>query len=94
MRSLSFTTTLERDKDGTWWYAHVPSEVRNELRHLGRRGIIPVLAMLGDTTWEATLMPWADGSAQIVVNRNVREREQLELGQTLRLTVRPRDEPS
>jgi hypothetical protein len=42
MGSVSFETTLERDKDGSWWYAHVPKTVRQSFEHPGKRGVIPL----------------------------------------------------
>ena len=90
MESLSFTATLERDKDGTWWYAHVPKEIRQALKHLENRGTIPVDATVGQTTWPASLLPWADGSAQIVIKKAIREKEHLSLGDTIAVSVRER----
>lgn len=90
MTDLSFTSVLERDKDGTWWYVHVPRHVREALKHLEKRGSVPVVATIGQTSWEGSLLPWADGSAQLVVKKPVRTREGLELGQTLDVRVRPR----
>jgi Domain of unknown function (DUF1905) len=89
-RPLSFETTLVQDEGGTWWYAQVPRTVREQLGAHARRGFIPVVATIGETSWDATLMPWADGSAQIVVKREVRERESLGPGQALQVSVRPR----
>jgi hypothetical protein len=87
---LSFEATLAQDTDGTWWYARVPPTVRQQLAEHGRRGVIPVVATIGGTSWDASLMPWADGAAQIVVKRDVREREGLTLGQSLLISIRPR----
>jgi hypothetical protein len=42
MGSVSFETTLERDKEGSWWYAHVPKTVRQSFEHPGKRGVIPL----------------------------------------------------
>jgi hypothetical protein len=86
----SFETILERDKDGTWWYVHVPIEIRQALKHLEKRGTIPVVVTIGETSWEASLLPWADGSAQIVVKKEIRTKEHLELGQKLHVSVAPR----
>jgi len=90
MEPLFFTATLEQDKDGTWWYAHVPKEVRQALKHLEVHGTIPVEATIGHTSWAASLLPWADGSAQIVIKKLIRDKEHLEPGDTLAITVRQR----
>jgi hypothetical protein len=91
MKQIAFTSILERDKDGTWWYAHVPMHVRDALKHLEKRGTIPVTATIGHTTWQASLLPWADGSAQITIKKAVRDKEALMLGQELQVLIAPRN---
>jgi Domain of unknown function (DUF1905) len=90
MEQIAFTSTLERDKDGTWWYIHVPKHIRDQLKHLEKRGAIPVSATIGRTTWQASLLPWADGSAQITIKKTVRDKEALTLGQELQVLIVPR----
>ena len=90
MEQIAFTGTLERDTDGTWWYIHVPKHIRDQLKHLEKRGAIPVTATIGRTTWPASLLPWADGSAQITVNKTVRDNEALTLGQEVEVLIVPR----
>jgi hypothetical protein len=85
-----FRAPLQRDHDGTWWFVHVPKEVRQAFKHLERRGTTPVHVTVGGTSWAASLMPWADGSAQIVVNAAVRRREGLHLGQQVEVMVSAR----
>lgn len=85
-----FRAVLERDVDGTWWFVHVPTEVRRAFRHLERRGHVPVRVTIGGSSWAASLMPWADGSAQVVVDARVRAREGLALGDELEVLVEPR----
>jgi hypothetical protein len=90
MEQITFTGTLERDKDGTWWYIHVPKHIRDQLKHHEKRGTIAVSATIGSTTWPASLLPWADGSAQITVNKTIRNKEALTLGQELQVLIEPR----
>ena len=87
---IHFTAALERDKDGTWWYVHVPAAIRQSLQQFARRGSIPVTARVGDTSWNASLLPWADGSAQLVVKKDVRDKESLQLGESVDVAVTPR----
>jgi len=91
MKQLSFTGALEKDKDGTWWYVHVPKKIRQSLKHLEKWGMIPVIATIGKTNWEASLMPWADGSAQLVVNKNIRAKENLDQGEKVQVYIQPRN---
>ncbi len=89
MPSLSFTSILNQDQDGTWWYAHVPQEIRHQLKLFEKRGHIKVTATIGSSSWSGSLLPWADGSAQIVINKKIRDREGLQLGQKLAITITP-----
>jgi len=87
---LAFVTSVDQDKDGTWWFAHVPREVRERLKRYEKRGNIAVIATIGRTTWDASLMPWADGSAQIVLKKHVREAEDLKPHQRITIVLQPR----
>jgi hypothetical protein len=90
VQPIVFSSRLDRDRDGTWWYAHVPAAVRQALAAYARRGSVPVTATLGRSTWEASLLPWADGSAQLSVKKAVRIAESLQLGDALEIQVVPR----
>jgi hypothetical protein len=35
---LTVRSKLEREKDATWWYLHIPREVRELLKHAERGG--------------------------------------------------------
>jgi hypothetical protein len=82
--------TLEQDKDGTWWYVHIAKESRDKYKHLEKRGIVPITATIGSTTWDGSILPWADGSGQISVNKNVRLKEGLHLGDSFKIQISPR----
>jgi hypothetical protein len=90
MRPYVFHAHLQQDTDGTWWYVHVAKDIRDSLKHLEKRGIIHVSVTVGSTTWEGSMLPWADGSAQISVSKNVRLKEKLKLGDNLLVTIAPR----
>jgi hypothetical protein len=88
MQHIDFTGMLERDKDGTWWYVHVPKDIRDQLKYLEKRGgTIPVVVTIGLTTWQTSMLPWADGSAQITINKTVRDKEALRLNQQLQVLI-------
>lgn len=94
MKTLSFVAKLERDKDGTWWYVHVPAEIRQSFKPYEKRGIVSVTATVGATSWPGSMLPWADGSAQISVNKAVRTKEHLVLGQDIMMMIQPRIQAS
>jgi len=81
---------VQCDVDGSWWFVHVPQEVRQAFKHLEVRGFTPVQVTIGRTNWAASLMPWADGSAQIVIRKAIRDDEGLQLGQELEVTATAR----
>ncbi len=91
---LTIRAKPEQDKDGTWWYVHVPVEVRAKWKALEKRGAIAVTAIIGETTWDGSILPWADGSGQISVNKVVRAKESLSLGQELTIHIKPCVSPS
>jgi hypothetical protein len=62
-------------------------KVRAQFKSAEKRGIIAVTVQLGNSVWDGSMLPWADGSAQISVNKRVRTKENLSLGDTLALTV-------
>ena len=72
---LVFKVKLEMDRDGTWWYVHVPKNIRDTLKQYEKRGIVPVTVIIGKTAWDGSMLPWADGSAQISVNKRIRDKE-------------------
>ncbi len=90
MEQIHFQARLEKDKDGTWWYVHVPIEIRQQLKHLEKRGIIPVVAKIGGSVWNGSLLPWVDGSAQLSVKKDTRKKENLELDKMIDVYISPR----
>lgn len=91
MSSQILTATLECDKDGAWYYVHVPKEVRDAYKQFERRGAIAVTAKIGKNTWQASILPWADGSGQISVNKKIRDKEELQLGDQVKVEIEPRE---
>ena len=90
MKPQTITGKLERDKDSNWHYVHIPKPVRDHFEALEKRGIIAVNATIGDTSWQGSLLPWADGSAQISVSQAVRTREKLSAGDEITILLAPR----
>lgn len=90
MTVQTVTGVVERDPDGTWHYVHVPREVRAAYASLQRRGAVAVTVTLGASTWDASILPWADGSGQVSVGRAVRRREGVEAGDEVTLRIEPR----
>lgn len=70
---------------GGWYYLRVPRWISDELSHLAERGLIPVKATVGSTTWDTSLLPKGDGSHFIALNAKVRRAYEIEAGD--RITV-------
>lgn len=87
---ITLAATLEMDKDGIWYYIHVPKEIRNSLKEFEHRGSIKVTGTLSDLTWDCRLLPWADGSAQMSIPKKVREKQELQLDSALNVQIKPR----
>jgi hypothetical protein len=91
VNQLSFDARLERDKDGKWWYVHVPRRIRDSLKAFEKRGIIRVTATIAGNRWDGSLLPWADGSGQLSIGKLIRSKLGLQAGQRLHVVVRPRE---
>lgn len=91
MQRQIITATLECDKDGTWYFVHVPKKVRGIYKEFERRGATAIEVTVGSSTWQASILPWADGSGQISINKRVREKEGLKLGERLEVEIMSRE---
>jgi len=76
---------------GGWVYVSIPIEFTERLNHLADRGLIPVRATVGNTSWDTSLMPMGDGTHFIPLNSKVRKKENIELGKELKFSFKPRE---
>lgn len=82
---------LQQDPDGTWQFIRVPPEVRSALGAGARRGgTIPVVARIVDREWPTSLLPWADGAAQLNIPATHRRALGVHPGDVLTVEVSPR----
>lgn len=72
--------------DNPWIYISVPKKYVQMFKPFMDRGLVPITATLGDSTWDTSLLPKGDGTLFIALNAKVRKKEEIELGQ--RVTVR------
>lgn len=68
---------------GGWIYIRVPTKITKELLHRADRGLIPIEATVGRTSWNTSLMPMGDGTHFIALNAKVRNKENIEVGKTI-----------
>ncbi|MGH8924783.1 MAG: DUF1905 domain-containing protein [Acidimicrobiia bacterium] len=75
---------------GGWYYIAVPRWISDELSHLADRGLIPVKATVGSTSWDTSLLPKGDGSHFIALNAMVRKTNRIDVGDRITVTFQTR----
>jgi hypothetical protein len=75
---------------GGWVYTRIPTEITKRLLHLADRGLIPINATVGKTSWKTSLLPMGDGTHFIALNAKVRKKETIELGNEITIYFEPR----
>jgi hypothetical protein len=73
-----------------WVYVPVPLEYTEMLTDLMDRGIVPITVTLGENVWNTSLMPKGDGTHFIPLSAKIRKIENIEVGDSIRLTFVPR----
>lgn len=76
---------------GGWYHVVVPDWISDELSHLADRGLIPVRATVGSTSWDTSLLPIGDGRHFIALNARVRKTNDIEVGRQVAIGFRVRD---
>jgi hypothetical protein len=76
---------------GGWMYVSVPVDITEKLNHKAQRGLIPVRAKAGNTSWDTSLMPMGDGTHFIPLSAKVRKKEGIILGGSVSVTFQLRD---
>ena len=91
-KPLAFTAEVELfPQVGGWRYVKVPDRLRDQLTMRAQRGLIPVTATIGATSWPTSLLPKGDGTHFIALNAKVRKAERIELGDRVRVSFVPRN---
>ncbi len=75
---------------GGWYYVAVPQRYTEVLQPLAVRGLIAVHAVVGEVSWDTSLLPMGDGTHFIPLPAKVRRVNQLDVGScvNLRFTIR------
>jgi len=86
----SAVTRWQSREDG-WFFAHVPAAESDEIRSLplprGGFGSLRVAVTIGSTTWRTSVFPESDGRYALPLKRQVRDREGIEEGDTVRIAI-------
>jgi len=71
--SFSFAGKVELFKrEKGWYYVSVPAELSKPLECLADRGLVAVIASVGDSRWPTSLLPMGDGTHFIALPARVR----------------------
>lgn len=88
---FSSEVTRWSSSQDSWFFAHVPLPESTEIRSLPfpRRGFgsLRVRASIGATTWTTSIFPEGDGRYALPLKRQVREREDLDDGDTAGIVI-------
>ena len=77
-------------QEGGWHFIAVPQKIIKELRVFATRGLIPVTATIGKSTWRTSLMPETGGSTYFIpLNAKIRKQESLAAGDRVTVTFLP-----
>ena len=74
------------ERENGWYYVAVPTWITEELVGLGDRGLIAVRAAVGSTNWDTSLLPMGDGTHFVALNKQVRSRNDLDVGDPVTLS--------
>lgn len=79
-------------QDNGWYYVKVPTKLSKPLEVLADRGLIAVQATTGTSSWPTSLLPMGDGTHFIALSAKVRKKENIALGDKIKIsfTVRER----
>ncbi|MDP2216164.1 MAG: DUF1905 domain-containing protein [Methanolobus sp.] len=76
---------------GGWVYVRVPIGITEQLLHMAQRGLIPIRASVGSTSWDTSLLPMGDGTHFIALNAKVRKKEDIEVGNDITVSFQLRE---
>lgn len=79
-------------QEGGWVYVRVPLTITEGLLHLADRGLIPIVATVGSTSWKTSLLPMGDGTHFIALNARVRKREGIKVGNEITVSFETRSQ--
>lgn len=75
---------------GGWTYIRVPKKITKELLFAAQRGLIPITAHVGTSTWKTSLLPMGDGTHFIALNAKVRKAQNISAGKTITISFEQR----
>lgn len=84
----TFTGEVKRfDGPGGWYHVDLPDDIGDEFEH---DGFIPIIAKVGVSQWETSVMPKGDGSRFVAIKTAVRKANDLDEGEPVTVTIHRR----
>lgn len=73
---------------GGWVYMRVPQTYEDLRIKKPKWGLVPIIATVGETQWKTSLLPMGDGTLFIALNKKVREKEDIKVGDMITVSFR------
>ena len=74
-----------------WVFARLPLEVSEEIHDAPHPpagfNSVKVVATLGSSRWQTSVFPESDGTYVLAIKKSIRQREGVDLGDTVRMAV-------
>jgi hypothetical protein len=91
MAQREFRAKLSRFEGvGTWTYVNVPFDVE---KHFGKGGQVKVKGKVNGVAFRSSLMPDGDDQHFLVVNKSVRDKAKVKVGDRVTVVVEPDSAP-
>lgn len=65
---------------GGWYYIKAPKKYVQEFEKRMDRGLVPITAKVGKTTWNTSLLPYGDGTLFLALPAKVRKENDIRKG--------------
>ncbi len=75
---------------GGWIYIQAPLEYTELFKPFEERGLIAIHATIGTSSWKTSLMPKGDGSHFIAIPKKIRAKENIHVGNTIKVEFKLR----
>lgn len=75
-------------QEGGWYYVSIPKKYTEMSKEFADRGLVPVIARVGKTNWNTSLLPKGDGTHFIALNAKVRKAEDISLGDNIEINFK------
>lgn len=72
---------------GGWYFVRAPKLITDMIKGSTERGLFAIVAKIGQTSWNTSLLPMGDRTHFVALNKKVMKTENISLGITLKLLL-------